>query len=199
MISVIEGKIIDITFSWVTIMTKGGVAYSVWINEYTFSKISTLEEVFLYIYHHFTQDAQSLFGFLEQKEKFLFSELLKISGVWGKAGLMLLWVWYENLIQAIASNDVLSILEVKWIGSKTAEKIILEMRDKDIIKTSYGESLARKNAPKNTLDSALFNEIKKTLVSLGYNDKSVEKVLRNLPEWLSKAESIIPYVIKELG
>ena len=81
MIAAIQGKIIDIDFTHVTIMTSSGLAYKVNINEYTFGKISMLEEVFLYIYHHFTQDAQSLFGFLEAKEKLLFTELLKISGI----------------------------------------------------------------------------------------------------------------------
>lgn len=96
-------------------------------------------------------------------------------------------------------NDVFAILEVKGIGSKTAEKIIIEMKDKDIIKTSYGESLKEKSKPKNILEDTLFNEIKKTLVSLGYNEKNVEKALRNLPEGLKTAEKIIPYVIKEMG
>lgn len=81
MISAIEGKIIELDFGYVTIMTKGGVAYKVGINEHTYGKISTLEDIFLYIYHHFTQDSQSLFGFLEPKEKALFNELLKISGI----------------------------------------------------------------------------------------------------------------------
>jgi holliday junction DNA helicase RuvA len=66
-------------------MTSGGVAYKIHINEYTYGKISLLEEVFLHVYHHFTQDAQSLFGFVEAKEKALFTELLKISGIGGKA------------------------------------------------------------------------------------------------------------------
>lgn len=157
------------------------------------------EEIFLHIYHHFTQDAQSLFGFLESREKLLFIELLKISGIGGKAGQSLLSMGYETLVRAIAMNDVFSILEVKGIGSKTAEKIILEMKDKDIIKTSYGESMREKNQPKNVLDDALYNEILKTLVSLGYNEKSVEKLLRTLPEGLHSAEKIIPYVIKHMG
>ncbi len=199
MISAIQGKILEIDFTNVTLMTSWGVAYKIHINENTFGKISMQEEIFLHIYHHFTQDAQSLFGFLESREKLLFIELLKISGIGGKAGQSLLSMGYETLVRAIAMNDVFSILEVKGIGSKTAEKIILEMKDKDIIKTSYGESMREKNQPKNVLDDALYNEILKTLVSLGYNEKSVEKILRNLPEGLHSAEKIIPYVIKHMG
>ena len=90
MIAYISGKILEISETAVTLLPESGVGYEVGINELTFSKLVLREEASLYIYHHITENNQSLFGFETLEEKKLFTELLKISGIGGKVGLHIL-------------------------------------------------------------------------------------------------------------
>ena len=90
MIAYISGKILEISETSVTLLPESGVGYEVGINELTFSKLVLREEASLYIYHHITENNQSLFGFETLEEKKLFTELLKISGIGGKVGLQIL-------------------------------------------------------------------------------------------------------------
>ena len=90
MIGYITGKILDISDTSILILPESGVGYEISINELTFSKLVLREETSLYIYHHITENNQSLFGFETLEEKKLFTELLKISGVGGKVALQIL-------------------------------------------------------------------------------------------------------------
>ena len=90
MIAYITGKILAISETAVTLLPESGVGYEVGINELTFSKLVLREEANLYIYHHITENNQSLFGFETLEEKKLFTELLKITGIGGKVGLQIL-------------------------------------------------------------------------------------------------------------
>ena len=90
MIAYISGKILEISETSVTLLPESGVGYEVGINELTFSKLVLREEASLYIYHHITENNQSLFGFETLEEKKLFTELLKITGIGGKVGLQIL-------------------------------------------------------------------------------------------------------------
>ena len=90
MISYLKWQIIELDFLSATILTSGGVWYSVGINELTYSKLSLDSEVWIYVYHHITEGNQSLFGFVNYEEKKVFTELIKISWVW--------WKVYANII-----------------------------------------------------------------------------------------------------
>jgi len=196
MISYLKWQIIELDFLSVTILTSGGVWYSVGINELTYSKLSLDSEVWIYVYHHITEGNQSLFGFIDFEEKKVFTELIKISWVWWKVAMQILSLWIERLVIAIQSEDNKTIEAIKWIGKKMAEKIIIELRDKD-----FGISLNNSETVKkaNTIPADLHTSIKSTLTNMGYNPRDIDKVLSKLPEWIDNAWNIIPYVIKELS
>ncbi|MDD2871535.1 MAG: Holliday junction branch migration protein RuvA [Candidatus Gracilibacteria bacterium] len=196
MISYLKGTIIDLNFHSLTILTSGGVGYEVGINELTYSKLGLESEVGLYIYHHITENNQTLFGFIEPEEKKVFSELIKISGVGGKVAMQILSLGIERLVFAIKGEDNKTIEGIKGIGKKMAEKIILELKDKD-----FGISFHDKDTIKkaNTISADLHISIKSTLTNMGYNPRDIDRLLSDLPDGMNSAGEIIPFVIRELS
>ena len=196
MISYLEGKVIELDFTFVSILTSGWVWYDVGINELTYSKLWVDSEIWMYIYHHITEWNQSLFGFIEREEKKVFSELIKISWVWWKVAMQILSLWIERLILAIQWEDNKTIEGIKWIWKKMAEKIIIELRDKDFWVVINDTETIKKA---NTISWDLHTSIKSTLTNMWYNSRDIDNVLWKLPEWIDNAWDIIPYVIKELS
>lgn len=196
MISYLKWKIIELDFLSVTVLTPGWVWYSVGINELTYSKLWIDSEVELYVYHHITEGNQSLFGFIDFEEKKVFTELIKISWVWWKVAVQILSLWIERLIIAIAWEDNKTIESIKWIWKKMAEKIIIELRDKDFWISLINQDTVKKA---NTISWDLHTSIKSTLTNMGYNPRDIDRILLELPEWIDNAGNIIPHVIKELS
>lgn len=196
MISYLKWKIIELDFLSTTILTSGWIWYNVWINELTYSKLWLDSEVCIYVYHHITEGNQSLFGFVDIEEKKVFTELIKISWVWWKVAMQILSLWIERLVIAIQWEDNKTIEWIKWIWKKMAEKIIIELRDKDFwVIISDSETINKAN----TISGDLHTSIKSTLTNMGYNPRDIDKILSILPEWMNNAWEIIPYVIKELS
>jgi Holliday junction DNA helicase RuvA subunit len=192
MIAYISWKIIDLDFHNITILTSGWVWYDIWINELTYSKISLDTNENMYIYHHITENNQSLFGFISLEEKQIFTNLIKISWVGWKVAMQILSLWIERLIWAIKSEDKKTIQWIKGIWKKMSEKIIIELKDKDFW-------IQIENNVNNIIDVDLFHSIKSTLTNMWYNPKDIDKTLNELPEWISEASDILPYVIKQLS
>lgn len=196
MISYLKWEIIELDFLSTTILTSTWVGYNVWINELTYSKLWIDSVIWLYIYHHITEGNQALFGFIESEEKKVFTELIKISWVWWKVAMQILSLWIERLVVAIQWEDNKTIEWIKWIGKKMAEKIIIELRDKDFwVIVSNSETIKKAN----TISWDLHTSIKSTLTNMGYNPRDIDRLLWILPEWMDNAWEIIPYVIKELS
>ena len=196
MISYIKWKIIDLEFNSVTILTNSWVGYELGINELIYSKLSLEEETELFVYHHKTENSENLFAFTNKTEKKLFSELIKISWIWGKVAMQILSLWVDLLISSAKLGDNKTIESIKWIWKKMAEKIIIELRDKD-----FDYELVVINISKKPIfiEEDLFSSIKSTLTNMWYNQKDVENILRELPEDLTDAGTILPYAIKHLS
>lgn len=196
MISYLKWKIIELDFLSLTILTNSWVGYEVWINELTYSKLWLESEVWLYVYHHITENNQSLFGFVELHEKKVFRELIKISWVWWKVAMQILSLWIERLVIAIQWEDNKTIESIKWIGKKMASKIILELTDKDFWIVLSNSNTVKKA---NTISWDLHTSIKSTLTNMGYNPRDIDRLLWELPDDMKNVGEIIPFVIKELS
>lgn len=197
MISYIKWKIIELDFNLVTILTNSWVGYELGINELIYANLALDEETELFVYHHKTENSEMLFWFTSKFEKKIFTELIKISWVWWKIAMQILSLWAERLISSAKIWDNKTIESIKWVWKKMAEKIILEFRDKD-----FGiEIVAQKteNPGKIFIEKNLLDSIKSTLTNMGYDKNEVEKILQNLPEDLTDAGTIIPYVIRNLS
>jgi Holliday junction DNA helicase RuvA len=131
MIGSIKGKIILKTEKYL-IVEAGGVGYKISVSPDTLSKAKKLEsEIFLWIHNHVREDAFDLYGFLDREELEFFEMLINVSGIGPKGALSILGITsIETLRKAISIGDTSYLTKISGIGRKTAEKIVIELRDK---------------------------------------------------------------------
>lgn len=190
MFAYLKGKLAHKDPTYV-IIDVGGIGYEVKISLHTFSKIKDQENVQLFTHFHVKEDAQILFGFSDTHEKQVFLHLISISGVGPSTGLMVLSsLSPEEVEHAILSEDVRTIQGVKGIGAKTAQRIILELKDKVGKDTGSGDLLNIPISNKNTIR----NEALAALVTLGINkvaaQKGIDKILKDSTQDISLEELI---------
>ncbi|MDX5442834.1 MAG: Holliday junction branch migration protein RuvA, partial [Hymenobacteraceae bacterium] len=130
MIAYIDGRLAHKDPTYV-IIDVGGIGYQIRVSLNTYSNLPKEERCRLYTYLHIKEDAHTLYGFLQPSEKDIFLHLISISGVGPGTGLMIMSsLTVDEIQQAIAHEDVRRIQAVKGIGAKTAQRIILELKDK---------------------------------------------------------------------
>ncbi|MEI6581022.1 MAG: Holliday junction branch migration protein RuvA [bacterium] len=167
MIGNIRGKITLKTDKFLIVETNG-VGYKINVSQDTISKISTGADAFVWTHLHVREDILDLYGFLNREELVFFEMLINISGIGPKGALTILGIAsLETLKKAISSSDVTYLTKISGIGKKTAEKIVLELRDK-IGETKEGESL------QNELD------VLEALKSLGYSQIQARDALKKI-------------------
>lgn len=172
MIAYIKGKFIEKTPAYVVVETAGGVAYYINISLATFSQIKELESGILFTHYVVKEDGQTLFGFFDEEERSLFRLLISVNGVGGNtARLILSSLNVGELMHAIATENVNVIKSVKGIGLKTAQRIVLDLKDK------IGKTTAQ--IPDKIAVTYNNNkyEALSALVSLGFVKNSAESVL----------------------
>jgi len=193
MIHHLKGQLIEKTPTYVVIDCNG-IGYYVNISLHTFSLISDSEAINLYTHLQVKEDSHTLYGFAEKSEREIFRLLISVSGIGtSTARTMLSSLQPGEVTEAIAKGDVPTIQSIKGIGAKTAQRVILDLKDK-VLKVLGDDELfvSQNNTNKEEALSAL--EI------LGYNrrqaGKVVEKILKDDPE--STVESIIKLALKKL-
>ncbi len=130
MIAFLQGNFMQLTPAKL-IIDVGGVGYEVNISLHTYEAISKKEKGMLHTYLHITENAQVLFGFHELQEKDLFLHLISVSGVGAStARMMLSGMQPEEIIRAIVQGEARQLEQIKGIGKKSAERLVLELRDK---------------------------------------------------------------------
>jgi holliday junction DNA helicase RuvA len=173
-----------------------GIGYEVKISLTTYSHIKDKEDILIQTYLHIKEDSHTLFGFYEASEKQRFLDLLSINGVGPSTALMLLSSLDARELQAaIANEDVKTIQSVKGIGGKTAERIILELKDK-----MRKEGLLDKSVEiQPRFDNTLRSEALSALTTLGINKSSAEKtvnlILKEYGDEI-KLEELIKFALK---
>lgn len=193
MIAHIQGKLVEKTPTHVVIDC-GGVGYHINISLHTFSLLPISDHIKLFTYLQIKEDAHTLFGFVEKSEREIFKMLLSVSGIGASiARTMLSSLAPKQIIQAIAVADLGTIQSIKGIGNKTAQRVILDLKEK-VLKLYDLDELA--SSPSNTnRDEAL-----SALEVLGFvrkaSEKIVEKIVREDPT--ASAESIIKQALKNL-
>jgi Holliday junction DNA helicase RuvA len=173
MIEYIQGEIAELTPATVIIDT-GGVAYLLNISLNTYTGLQGQQRAKLLVHENIREDAWSLYGFASERERTLFRALIGVSGVGaGTARVILSGFTTVELEQVIAGEDVRALKNVKGIGGKTAERIIVDLRDK--IKPE-GDTLSIKVPA----ISEAFDEATAALVMLGYTRQQSQKALKKL-------------------
>ncbi|MBL6446911.1 Holliday junction branch migration protein RuvA [Fulvivirga sp. 29W222] len=190
MISYLKGKL---SFKDPThvIIDVNGVGYHVNISLATFGDIKDVESIMLHTYLHVKEDSHSLYGFSSPLEKKMFLNLISISGVGPSTGLMIQSSLSSGeLKQAILNEDVKTIQGVKGIGGKTAQRIILELKDKIKKEGLYPDESELASTSHNTMRS----EALSALITLGINksaaEKSIDRILKNSGNTITLEELI---------
>ena len=194
MLAKITGTLIDKTPPQVTVDTAHGLAYDIDVPMSTFYNLPpTGETVSLFLHLAIREDAQQLFGFYTAAERASFRMLIKISGIGARTALGILsGLSSDDLEQAVAAQDVSRLCSIPGIGKKTAERLILELKDK-LKGASFNFTDAAK-APAKPSD-----DVAQALAALGYADKEITNAIKQMPtdlgvsagiryclQWLSK-------------
>ncbi len=193
MIAHLQGKLVEKTPTQV-IIDCGGVGYHVNISLHTYSLLPATDFIKLFTHLQIKEDAHTLFGFVEKSEREIFKLLLSVSGIGASiARTMLSSLDPKQITNAIASGDVLTIQSIKGIGSKTAQRVILDLKEKvlklyDLDEVSASQSNTNRDEALSALEVLGF--VRKT------SERIVEKIIKEDPE--SSVESIIKQALKIL-
>lgn len=172
MIAHIKGLLIEKSPTEV-VMEVNGIGYSINISLNTFSKLGNNENIKLFTHQIIKEDSHSLYGFFEKSERFLFVKLISVSGVGAStARTMLSSLSPNEIISAISNGDVKLIQSIKGIGSKTAQRIILELRDK--------LNLVGVDQTTDLIQNSSVSEAISALEVLGYSNKQTNKVVSQI-------------------
>ena len=172
----LRGAIAELTPTY-AVVECGGVGYIVSISLQTYTALEGREEALVYVHHVVREDAQQLYGFAERAEREIFRLLIGVSGVGGGTARMILSTYTPSeLANIISSENAVLLKNVKGLGLKTAQKIIVELSGKMV---DLGlEAKAVKSA--GEVDNEVFNETVAALVMLGFQKGASEKVVKAL-------------------
>ena len=195
MFEYIRGALIELNPAE-AIIEAGGLGYNILISLQTYDALQGKNDALLYLYHYIREDDEQLYGFATKNERELFKLLISVSGVGvGSARMMLSSLTDEEIRNAILSEDAVRIKSVKGIGLKTAQRLIIELKDK-IVK---GEG-AVNTIPGMATDNSVIEEATIALVTLGFAKANINKVLADLikkkPQ--STVEELIKYALQKL-
>lgn len=198
MIAFVQGNYVVKTPSLV-IVDVNGVGYELHISLNTYSDIQSLDKGLLHTYYHVREDAHTLFGFSQETEKALFIQLISVSGVGATtARVMLSSLKPEEIIRAITTANTRVLEGIKGIGKKSAERIVLELKDK-LAKQGLN-TIAGSNNNAGYISNTLEQDALNALVSLGIAravaEQAVQRVVKAEPN--GQVEDIIKKALKSL-
>jgi holliday junction DNA helicase RuvA len=173
MIDYIKGTITQITPAFITIEA-GGIGYFINISLTTFSKLEGKSDLRILVHEVIREDAHQLYGFADKEERDIFRQLISVSGVGAStARMMLSSLTPPEIEKSIIGSDVNLLKSVKGIGLKTAQRIIVDLRDKIGKQAGSGEIFA-------LADNTRHDEALSALVMLGFAKSAVSKVLEKI-------------------
>ena len=181
MIDYIKGTITELTPTSVVLET-GGIGYFINISLTTYSSLNKKEDAHLFVYEAIREDAHLLFGFMNRSERQLFLLLISVPGIGANTARVIMSSYSASEIQQmIAGGDVVSLNTIKGIGTKTAQRIIVDLKDKILILSDTDGSLP-KGSTLGAGSSTLREETVAALTMLGFaavaSQKVVEKIIR---------------------
>lgn len=188
MIAKLKGKIEYLKDNY-AVVDVNSVGYKVYLSAYTFGKVAGMQEVSFFIHTYVREDTLALYGFLTLEEKDMFELLISISGIGPKAATGILSIATPKTIKTAILNEDPSILtKVSGIGKKTAERVILELKNK-VADISIGD----KEEVAVDVDAA------EALVSMGYSVTEARDALKAVPKDIRDVGQRVKEALKNLG
>ncbi|MGN0347899.1 MAG: Holliday junction branch migration protein RuvA [Roseburia sp.] len=201
MYAYIRGTLVD-TSEDMLIVETGGVGYNIYTTAQTFSYLPSIgEEVKIYTYLNVREDAMLLFGFLTKDDLRVFKLLLGVSGIGPKGALAVLSVMTtDDLRFAVLGEDAKAIAKAPGIGAKTAQRVILELKDKFHLEDAFEQKLANHTVRPNQGYNRAQDEAIEALVALGYSPSEALKAVSamELTEGMD-AEDILKAALKNMS
>ena len=199
MIDYIKGELTDLSPAFATIEV-AGIGYGLNISLNTFSAIQGKKEVKLYVYEAIREDAHVLFGFLNKKEREMFLLLITVNGVGANtARMMLSGMSVAELCSAISTGNARLIQNVKGIGKMTAQRIIVDLRDK-IVALGSADEIPAGGSIVVPVNNAVKDEAVSALTMLGFapapSQKVVLQILQQQPD--APVETVVKLALKQI-
>ena len=190
MIGSLRGSVLERNTDGSVLLEVGGVGYLVTVSNRVLAELEPGTPVFLYVHHHIREEAQTLYGFTSRDDRSTFQALIATHGIGPALAVAILATHPPAaLFDVVSSNDVAAMTLVPGVGKKTAERLIIELRD-------------RLSVP--TLDSATGGsvsavaDVRDALASLGYGTDEIREVLRELPTG-ADSSTLLRDALKMLG
>ncbi|MGL4364620.1 MAG: Holliday junction branch migration protein RuvA [Bacteroidales bacterium] len=189
----LKGSLAEISPTY-AVIESSGVGYLIHISLHTYSQLSNKKEVLLYIHQQIREDAHILYGFFEKEERTLFRLLISVSGVGSStARIMLSSLSCLELINAIATGNIALLKSIKGIGLKTAERIVVDLKGKNLSETPIDNLLSGGGNMHS-------NEAIAALLALGFpkpnTEKAVEAAFKQNPQ--QSVEGLIRSALQRL-
>jgi Holliday junction DNA helicase RuvA len=188
MIAKLKGKIEYLKNNY-AVVDVSGIGYKVYLSAYTFGKVASMPEVNLFIHTYVREDTLALYGFLTQEELEMFELLISISGIGPKAGMGILSIATPKTIRTAILNEDPSILtKVSGIGKKTAERVILELRNKVADLTTSEKD-----------EVSVDTDALEALITMGYTITEARDALKAVPKDVKDVGQRVKEALKNLG
>lgn len=197
MIAYVKGKVID-EFEGGVVIENNGIGYEILCSATAVAKLSANKEGAVYTYFQLRDDGVSLYGFDNKAEKAMFIKLISVSGVGPKLGISVLsGMSLTDLATAIATSDVKSLSRIKGLGKKTAERIVLELREK--ISADEDGVLISPVGATNTVLSSEDEDAVIALMELGFSSADSRKAVQKAKEAGAKtAQEVISAALRSM-
>ncbi len=180
MFDYLRGLLAELTPTYAVIEC-GGVGYIVTISLQTYTQLEGREEAMVYVHHVVREDAEILYGFAERSERDIFRLLIGVSGVGGGTARMILSTYTPSeLANIISSENAVLLKNVKGLGLKTAQKIIVEIKDKVLGIDGGSKSQQKELLGNMSAGGEAYSEALQALSMLGFGKAASEKVLRKV-------------------
>jgi holliday junction DNA helicase RuvA len=191
MITHLKGRLIE-KHATTIVVECNGIGYELKISLNTYSNLSSDESILIYTQFIVREDAQLLYGFATKEEREMFNYLISVSGIGpNTAMIMLSSMLPSEIAQAIIQEEVLKIQSIKGIGVKTAQRVIIDLKDKVAKMSLHSENIFTEGN-RNRFDALT------ALVSLGFDKKSIEKVLDKISTGNESVEQLIKEALRIL-
>jgi Holliday junction DNA helicase RuvA len=191
MIGSLRGSVLERLDDGRVLIEVGGVGYLVTVTPRTLAELEPTSPVFLYVHHHIREDSQTLFGFLRRDERAAFDVLIATHGIGPALAVAILGTHSPTaLVDIVAGSDLGALMLVPGVGKKTAERLLVELRNRldlpllDPLTLSGG--------------STALGNVREALAGLGYASEEIRDAMRDLPESAS-AEDLLRDALRLLG
>ena len=176
MIGSLRGEILDRNVDGTVLLEAGGVGYLISVSQRVIPELEPGTPTFLLIHHHIREDAQTLFGFTSKEDKATFQILLATHGV-GPAMAMSVLATHTpaSLVDIVTNNDIAALQLVPKVGKKTAERLIVELKNRLSLDVLDGDGSGTAGGHSSVAD------VREALAGLGYGTDEIRNVLRQLP------------------